>query len=235
MQKLCSIEGCGKLAHKRGYCNAHYQSERAAGRLPLTKGDPCAIEDCDTQAYAKGLCTKHYGRLKAHGDPTVLLKKPVRRTDTHKECTTCREMLPYEAFNRATKAKDGRQAMCRICTKSANGSWYDENRAKAREDAKRWNRENPDRAKDHHYKVRYGITFAEYQAMSDAQRGVCAICNKPQPNGRRLYVDHDHYSGAVRALLCRSCNSGIGNFQEDPEILAAAAEYLTRFPTRKRP
>lgn len=222
------MDGCEKLAYKRGMCSAHYQSERAAGRLPLQSGDPCAIEDCQTRAYAKGLCTKHYGRLKAHGDPRVLLKQPIRRTETHKECVTCREMLPYEAFNRMSKAKDGRQAMCRPCTSSAQGSWYDRNREKAREDAKRWNRENPERAEDHHYKVRYGITFAEYQAKHDAQDGVCAICGKPQPNGRRLYVDHDHHTGAVRDLLCRSCNSGIGNFNEDEALLARAAEYVRK-------
>ena len=79
-----------------------------------------------------------------------------------------------------------------------------------------------------YYKVRYGITYAEYLAMSERQGGVCAICGKPQPNGRRLYVDHDHYTGKVRDLLCRSCNSGIGNFNEDERLLAAATEYLHR-------
>lgn len=226
MQKECSIDGCGKLAHKRGYCNAHYQRERSAGRLPLQKGDPCSMEDCNGSAYARGLCNKHYRRLMQHGDPSVLLKKPIQRTETHKECVTCREMLPLEAFNKASSAKDGRQGHCRVCARAANGSWYDENRAKAREDAKRWNRENPERAKDHHYKVRYGITFADFQEMHAAQGGVCAICEKPQPRGRRLYVDHDHYTGKVRALLCYRCNSGIGNFLENPALLHAAAKYL---------
>lgn len=219
---------CSKLAHKRGYCNAHYQSERRAGRLGRINGDACSVEGCDVMAAARGMCNKHYRRLLAHGDPHALIKKPVQRTDTHKECVSCREMLPYEAFNRASQMKDGRQAMCRICTRDASGSWYDKNRAKAREDAKRWNRENPDRAADHHYKVRYGITYAEYQAKFQAQGGKCAICDREHVDGRRLYVDHDHHTGTVRDLLCRNCNSGLGNFREDRNLLAEAAAYLAR-------
>lgn len=231
MQKeTCSIDECIKLAAKRGFCNAHYKAELSSGRLAPVRGDLCLVEGCGKVANAaRKMCSKHYYRFNAHGDPETLVKKPIRRTDTHKECVTCREMLPYEAFNKASRSPDGRQGMCRICTKNANGSWYDANRAKAREDAKRWNRENPERALDHHYKVRYGITNADYLRMFAEQDGVCAICAKPQPNGRRLYVDHDHVTGAVRKLLCRNCNSGIGNFMEDVDLLARATEYIKSF------
>ena len=187
------------------------------------------MDDCWTAVYAKGLCNRHYRRLKQHGDPSVLIKQPIERTATHKQCVTCRELLPYEAFNRRSAAKDGRQAMCRVCTSNASGSWYDANRAKAREDAKRWNQENPELALDHHYKSRYGITNADFLAKNELQAGLCAICHKPQPNGRRLYVDHNHYTGEVRGLLCRSCNNGIGNFAEDLGLLAAAASYLRQY------
>jgi hypothetical protein len=79
----------------------------------------------------------------------------------------------------------------------------------------------------------YGITALEYNTLFQKQEGVCAICgtstptlnhNETRPN---LYVDHCHTSGAVRGLLCGKCNSGLGQFNDNPELLQAAITYLT--------
>jgi hypothetical protein len=35
-------------------------------------------------------------------------------------------------------------------------------------------------------------------------------------------------TGKVRDLLCTRCNTGIGQFQEDPDALRRAANYLER-------
>jgi hypothetical protein len=58
--------------------------------------------------------------------------------------------------------------------------------------------------------------------MLAAQGGLCAIC-KVAPGG---HVDHDHETGAVRALLCFNCNGGLGQFKDNPEVLHAAAYYV---------
>ncbi|SNR50922.1 Recombination endonuclease VII [Blastococcus mobilis] len=58
--------------------------------------------------------------------------------------------------------------------------------------------------------------------MLDAQAGFCAIC-KTAP---AVHVDHDHATGAVRALLCFNCNGGLGQFRDDPQLLHAAAYYV---------
>ena len=77
------------------------------------------------------------------------------------------------------------------------------------------------------------VTDAEYEALLEAQGGVCRICRGPEIAGRSLAVDHDHLSGRVRGLLCGRCNLGLGTFKDDPALLAAAIEYLTT--TREAP
>jgi len=80
----------------------------------------------------------------------------------------------------------------------------------------------------------YGLTQQQYDAMLAEQKGRCAICNEKAD----LVIDHDHEGGAVRGLLCYSCNIGLGFFKDRPVVLAAAAEYLDPFhkdpPVRKR-
>lgn len=85
---------------------------------------------------------------------------------------------------------------------------------------------------------RYGINFADYQRLHDAQAGLCAICEKPESsvqNGkaRWLAVDHCHTTGAVRGLLCMNCNSTIGRLGDDPAMLDRAAAYLRAAIERK--
>jgi hypothetical protein len=88
----------------------------------------------------------------------------------------------------------------------------------------------------------YGITEAGYDAMLAAQGGVCAVCGQPpKPEGvraaSRLHVDHDHAccpgvkscGKCIRALLCLTCNHGLGNFYDDPALLRRAADYLERY------
>lgn len=75
----------------------------------------------------------------------------------------------------------------------------------------------------------YGITQDEYWTMHEAQKGVCAICERPQEGSTRttrLDVDHCHDTGMVRALLCHACNKGLGFFKDNPERLQQAVDYL---------
>lgn len=70
-------------------------------------------------------------------------------------------------------------------------------------------------------------THKHYQEMLRAQGNGCALCGKSEDeNGQRLAIDHNHTTHQVRALLCRSCNTGIGAFKEDKELLNKAIEYI---------
>ena len=76
----------------------------------------------------------------------------------------------------------------------------------------------------------YGITMAQYRALWLSQKGVCAICRKPERTARNrlLTIDHDHVSGQVRGLLCSQCNQAIGLLGDSPKIIEAAALYVRK-------
>ena len=91
---------------------------------------------------------------------------------------------------------------------------------------RRSNRKRKGNLRSKNLKEKYGITESDYDSMLSDQGGVCAICADP-PKDRALCVDHDHSTGAVRALLCNRCNLGLGYFRDDAAFLQKATEYLT--------
>lgn len=66
---------------------------------------------------------------------------------------------------------------------------------------------------------------AGYDRLLEAQGGGCALCGAT-PKKRRLHVDHDHRSGAVRGLLCYRCNVVVRPYVT-LRWARALVEYLT--------
>ena len=73
---------------------------------------------------------------------------------------------------------------------------------------------------------KYGMTLAEKKKMQDEQGNKCKICLQEFNDKVASCVDHCHTTGNIRGLLCRQCNVGLGNFQDNPLALIKAAEYL---------
>ena len=97
---------------------------------------------------------------------------------------------------------------------------------KARQKAYRAKR-GKDKKKDVDLQWRYGITLEDWNEMFAKQKGCCAICGIHQSDSKRtLHTDHCHETGAVRGLLCWKCNPGLGNFNDDIQILEKAIAYL---------
>lgn len=115
--------------------------------------------------------------------------------------------------------------------------YYERERARGREyfkENKNWilaknrkyNKENPDKRKSAILKYEYGITLEDYNKMFNAQGGKCAICQKHQNELKRtLCVDHDHKTGAVRELLCMTCNTELASVENRLEEMT---KYLNK-------
>jgi hypothetical protein len=103
--------------------------------------------------------------------------------------------------------------------------WYRKNKPLKRVNSLLWRRRNPQKSKDSNLRSLYGITLADYQAMFNAQGGVCLFCKRP---GAKLGVDHDHETGKVRGLLCNPCNGWLGHVEKIEGIGTVVDEYIKK-------
>lgn len=157
-----------------------------------------------------------------------------------KTCAACGGTAPVDSFHRRTAARDGRQAYCKACARSKLGGWQAANADRVRELFRNWTDVNAAHRKKYKKQIytttrkasennrlrrTYGISLDDYETMCQAQDGGCLICRTQT----KLCIDHDHKTGAVRGLLCRKCNTALGQFRDDPEILRKAAAYLEAY------
>lgn len=139
--------------------------------------------------------------------------------------------------------QDGHRNECKRCNLDQKAARHRANPQPARDRARQWQIDNAQRVAENnaryresgrkaisdrksHLKRKYGITPEEYDTLLAQQGGVCGICGREPNRGISLHVDHDHATGAVRGLLCFRCNNALGDFDDDPVLLRAAAAYL---------
>lgn len=67
-----------------------------------------------------------------------------------------------------------------------------------------------------------------YEKLCEIQGERCAICDRPPDEGKRLPIDHDHVTGAIRGLLCHGCNTALGKFKDSLKVLDRAKAYVTK-------
>lgn len=138
-------------------------------------------------------------------------------------CRECGLAQPASAFTHWGI----KRGQCRACTSKRNREYGRANRERRNERLRDWRRENPEaaRAKDLRARLmrKYGLTPDEVAAMRAAQDERCLLCDSTE---RELVVDHDHSTGRVRGLLCRSCNTIVGQLELAPLLVARLGEYL---------
>jgi hypothetical protein len=101
--------------------------------------------------------------------------------------------------------------------------WY------AREDSKvksrTWQREFRGRtnyARAWEVKNKYGLEWDEYLVLMEKFGHQCPVCGSKE----QLCVDHDHVTGRVRGVLCRTCNRSLGQLGDTVERVEKLYHYL---------
>jgi hypothetical protein len=90
------------------------------------------------------------------------------------------------------------------------------------------------RKKSTKLKQNYGLSFQDLISMYERQGKKCLVCTKEMSfENRGCHVDHDHQTGKVRGLLCRSCNLLLGYAEDNIQTLKSAIKYLKEFNNGK--
>lgn len=168
--------------------------------------------------------------------------------DSHIRCRCCGENKLLDQFYPSIAARG--KGECRSCLREKKRIYARENAEKLAAAARKRRHRRGDewRAyKREYYKnnpetyrrynlSRYNISPEEYDRLLASQGGGCACCGAAEnKNGKRLFVDHCHESGAVRGILCHRCNSGIGSLGDDVKGLRRALAYLARAELKRVP
>jgi len=116
---------------------------------------------------------------------------------------------------------------------------------KEREQQRKWRAANPEKAREYQRQQRkrrpdtdlrgnlrrsYGITLEQYKEILEQQNHHCVICGSNGHNKRakRLHVDHCHETNKIRGLLCYLCNTALGGFLDNIQLLDNAIYYLQK-------
>lgn len=141
------------------------------------------------------------------------------------------------AYNRQ-KAKE-KYAANPEPAKEAQRRYYEKKRAQDPEYWKKWRRNS-----ETDLKYRHSITWDEWRDMLDGQDGNCYLCTEPlDPEASRgVHIDHDHNccpgerscGRCIRGLSCHRCNTAIGAFEDDPDLMLRVAVNLEAANRRLR-
>ncbi len=163
-----------------------------------------------------------------------------------KRCRKCGVVKALAEFYRMAGMHDGHRNECKVCNLAAQARKRHADPQPNRDRARRWQLENPEKVaakeaayrasgrkqlanRKSHLKRQFGISLEDYDRMLKLQNGSRFLCARAPRPGISLHVDHDHTTGRVRSLLCFSCNNALGDFEDDPVRLRAAARYVESF------
>lgn len=191
----------------------------------------CSAKGCEKKraTYLDGLCGMHHARMKRHGS----LEEPPRGRSAEYMAQIRPKQIAKEITCEHKDRKHYAHGLCTRCYQKYVG----------RDTQYAWIAANKDRQRISGIRAvlkRHGLTIDQYDALLASQDGKCAnkSCgaigspaaaqqDRRKSNGG-LQVDHDHKTGAVRGLLCKSCNSTLGHVVDHRDRLSGLIEYLDK-------
>lgn len=214
----CKVEGCDRPVVSRGYCSTHYEHDLKFGDPIINFGygersdHPLYATWASQRRTAEGRVSEwddFWAFVAAIGDRPSDLHK-ARRYDAEKPWGPANFYWLERIASRTISDQQSRNEYMRA-----------------------WRKKNPLLCKGNALSKAYGIDFEQYMQMYEQQGGKCAICGTQKGSfdsdggrGNTLVVDHCHDKKHVRALLCATCNKGLGHFFDKKALLQKAIDYL---------
>ena len=124
-----------------------------------------------------------------------------------KRCPRCGLTKTFADFPRNRSQRDGLGTYCKPCHVDV---------------VKANRRKNHGTHQNYLLSLRYGIDSRVAEDLLRVQERKCPVCG----GGTAAHVDHCHETGEVRGILCFNCNGALGRFEDDPELMGRAIEYL---------
>jgi hypothetical protein len=123
-----------------------------------------------------------------------------------KKCGHCGQIKLLEEFNKDKYTVTKHTSFCRDCIKIKGDNYRFSNQGKRTT-----------------LKYRHNISDKDLDIYLTVE--YCEICGD-KLTGKNKHLDHNHKTGKYRGALCNLCNTGLGHFKDNPELLILAAEYL---------
>lgn len=136
-----------------------------------------------------------------------------------KDCANCGATKLLTEYHKNKHGLDGHHSVCRVCKNKQSRERYQLGSKDPRPKG------HDHRA--HHLRRTYGITTEQYNTLLSKQDHCCAVCGKHESDeNKRLSVDHNHFTGEIRGLLCTMCNYRHVGRHKDSSLLRKIADYL---------
>lgn len=151
---------------------------------------------------------------------------------SNRPCKGCGRSLPFESYCTRPNANGGvkRRARCKECEATASVIYRQTYPDKVLKTKREYAKQNPDKVRRWGFRSTWkkkGYDPGVVEAFILSRPKQCAICGTTR-DYQALGVDHCHTTMKLRGLLCSNCNTGLGQFQDNPTLLRLAADYLER-------
>jgi hypothetical protein len=138
-----------------------------------------------------------------------------------KKCNDCGETKPLSEFYWKSDQSSYRYD-CKSCSKARSAS---NKRKRRRRDPVGESKKNRGWYLG---SVLRKLGVVDLEILLQQQGSACAVCGTSDPGRRGWMVDHCHKTMRFRGILCGKCNSGLGMFNDNPDVLEQAIAYLRR-------
>lgn len=155
-------------------------------------------------------------------------------------CTKCGISKDSSKFHKDKKKVSGLTSWCKSCRNEARAGHYWKDPEAGRKRAKDYREsltqeERYIKNRNTKLKQAYGMSHDDYLEILEKQNYKCACCgvDNKEAGAKGLVVDHNHTTGAVRELLCHSCNTALGLLKEDTSIVSNLLKYIRKHNGRE--